>query len=167
MRSGGGARQATVFPFPCPARALGRRLAGGIGYVRRCCPLAGPGVHSLAELQGGLPGLRSWSHGRERRLDPGVLHPVGRRCCLFPGRPLGDVPPGAAAGLVVHLVDVRLRSVCWALASGTLKCTSHFGFCLGAMYDSMLLQLLGDFLSLSHYDCAPTRNASDRLIHFG
>ena len=78
-------------------------------------PLAGP-----AELQGGLPGLRSWTHGRERRLDSGVLHPVGWRCCLFPGCPLGDVPPGVAAGLVVHLVDVRLRSVCRTLPSGVL-----------------------------------------------
>ena len=49
-----------------------RHLAGSPGYVQRCFPLAGPGVHSLAELQGSLPGLRSWSHGRERRLDPGV-----------------------------------------------------------------------------------------------
>ena len=60
------------------------------------------------------------SHGRERRLDPGVLHLVGWRCCLFPGCSLGDVPPGVAAGLVVHLVDVRLRSVCRALTSGVL-----------------------------------------------
>ena len=80
-----------------------------------------------------LPGLRSWSHGRERRVDPGVPYPVGRRCCLFPGRPLGDVPLGAAAGLVVHLVDVRLKSVCWALPSGILGMAPSLLPCLSGV----------------------------------
>ena len=74
----------------------------------------------VSELRGGLSGLRSWSHGRECRMDPGVLHPVGWRCRLFSGSPLGDVSRSVAAGLVVHLGDLRLRSVCWALPSGFL-----------------------------------------------
>ena len=43
---------------------------------------------------------------------PGVPHAVGRRFCLFPCRSVGSFPPGAAADLVVHLVDVGVRSVC-------------------------------------------------------
>ena len=86
-------------------------LAGGPGHVCSFGPLAGPGVHSPAELQGGSSGLRSWSHGRECWLEPGVPHPVGRRFCLFPRRPVGGVLPGTASGLIVHLVDVRLSGL--------------------------------------------------------
>ena len=69
MQPDGGARQAAVFPFPCQACALGRRLAGCLGRVRRRGPLAG-----LAELQGGLPELRyrrlAGSPGHVQRCGP-------------------------------------------------------------------------------------------------
>ena len=100
--------------FPLPGPRFGSASRWAPGHVWRFGPLAGSGVHSLAELQGGLSGLRSRSHGRECRLEPGVPHPVCRRFCLFPRRSVGGVPPGAAADLVVHLVDVGLRSVCRA-----------------------------------------------------
>ena len=51
--------------FPLHGPLSGPASAGGAGHVWSCGPLAGPGVHSPAELQGGLSGLRSWSHWRE------------------------------------------------------------------------------------------------------
>ena len=91
-----------------------------------------PWLHS-AVLPSGRP-LGSFSGGTAGRsartavmvpwagtsAGPGSPSSCGPACCLFPGCPLGDVPPGVAAGLVVHLVDVRLRSVCRALSSGVL-----------------------------------------------